>query len=397
MTSNQTEADDEATDPDLDGSDAPGAATTADNEADEGPDAPPEGHETDGSDGPGDAGEPADAGGLAHDDTPDATDAADDEDAPHELPPLAEPFDVHADVGGKDAATDTGDAEGDGDGDLDHGEGDYDDDLDDEGPSRVMLVVGAVVAFVAIAIVGVLIATSGDGGGGGGGGGGNDSTAADARTDVGIFGTTDQFDRADSDTTLGDFAPGRPWSPETGTWGIDADEAYLVRGGEFRNHAVIGLGQGDGGAQVRLDKVVTNSGLVFRYVGPYNYWAVVAVPDVATWNVIKVVDGDQEVVGNTGQSPTADGTTVGVRLRGDTIEVIINGRIRKTIVDDFQVDAGKVGITARGPDSTDARFDDFVAGLPGGVPITGGGGGGGGGGNGSGSGAGGSSTTTSAP
>lgn len=393
MTSNQTEADDEATDPDLDDGDAPGAAGTDDTEADEGTDTPPEGHEADHSDEPGDSG---DAGDLAEDDTRDTTETADDEDASHELPPLTEPFDTDADVGAKDTApTDTGD-DADGDDtddtdDTDHAEGAYDDDLDDEGPSRVMLVVGAVVAFVAIAIVGVLIATSGDGGGGGGGGG-DDSTAADARTDVGIFGTTDQFDRADSDTTLGDFAPGRPWSADAGTWGIDADEAYLVRGGEFRNHAVIGLGQGDGGAQVRLDKVVTNSGLVFRYVGPYNYWAVVAVPDVATWNVIKVIDGDQEVVGNTGQSPTTDGTTVGVRLRGDTIEVIINGRIRKTIVDEFQADAGKVGITARGPDSTDARFDDFVAGLPGGVPITGGRGG-----NGSGSGAGGSSTTTSAP
>lgn len=376
MTSNQTEADDEATDPDLDGGDAPGAAATDDTEADEGPDTPPDGQKADHSQDAGDTDEAGEAG--------DADEAADDEDASHELPPLTETFDADADVSGKDAApAGTGDTDG---------EGEYDDELDDEGPSRVMLVVGAVVAFVAIAIVGVLIATSGDGGGGGGGGGGNDSTAADARTDVGIFGTTDQFDRADSDTTLGDFAPGRPWSAEAGTWGIDADEAYMVRGGEFRNHAVIGLGQGDGGAQVRLDKVVTNSGLVFRYVGPYNYWAVVAVPDVATWNVIKVVDGDQEVVGNTGQSPTADGTTVGVRLRGDTIEVIINGRIRKTIVDDFQADAGKVGITARGPDSTDARFDDFVAGLPGGVPITGGRGG-----NGSGSGAGGSSTTTSAP
>lgn len=280
--------------------------------------------------------------------------------------------------------------------DVDDGAGDapetaLDEDEDDgEGPSRVVLLVGAAVAFVAIAIVGILIA-SGGGDSGGNGNGNDDAAPADARTDVGIFGTIDQFDRPDSPTSLGDFAPGRPWTPDAGTWGIDAGEAYLSEGSEFRNHAVVGLGQGDGGAQVRLDTVVNGAGLVFRYVGPYNYWAVVAVPDVATWNVIKVVDGDQEVVGNTGQSPTADGTTVGVRLRGDTIDVIVNGRIRKTVVDDFQVDAGKVGITTRGPDSGTARFDDFVAGLPGGVPLTGGGAGNGG------NGAGGSSTTTAAP
>ncbi|HMQ27014.1 MAG TPA: hypothetical protein PKA98_13575 [Acidimicrobiales bacterium] len=269
------------------------------------------------------------------------------------------------------------------------------DEDDDEGPSRLLLVVGAAVAFVAIAIVGVLIASGGDSGGGGGDG--QQESATDARTDVGIFGTIDQFDRPDDPGSMGDFAPGRPWTEGAGTWGIIDGEAYLSRSAEFRNHSVIGIGQGDGGAQVRLDKVVNGAGLVFRYVGPYNYWAVVAVPDVATWNVIKVVDGDQEVVGNTGQSPTADGTTVGVRMEGDTIDVIINGRIRKTIVDDFQAEAGKVGVTARGPDSGDARFDDFVAGLPGGNPIVRAGGNGVGA-NGAGAdGAGGSSTTTAAP
>lgn len=305
------------------------------------------------------------------------------------------------DLGTEAAEADRHDAEGptDGDGleaeaDAADGptEGEHDEDDDGEGPSRLVLVVGAAVAFVAIAIVGILIATGGDGDGGGDSGGGD--TAADARTDVGIFGSIDQFDRPDSTTELGDFAAGRPWTATAGTWGISDNEAYLVESDEFRNHAVIGMGQGDGGAQVRLDKVVNGSGLVFRYLGPYNYWAVVAVPDVATWNVIKVVDGDQEVVGNTGQSPTGDGTTIAVRLRGDTIDVIVNGRIRKTVVDDFQAEAGKVGITARGADSGDARFDDFVAGLPGGVPL----GGGAEGGSGSdGGGAGGTSTTTSSP
>ncbi len=263
-----------------------------------------------------------------------------------------------------------------------------DDEDDGDGPSRMVLLVGAAVAFVAIAIVGILIAS-----GGGDSGGGSDeegAAPADARADVGIFGTIDQFDRPDSATSMGDFAPGRPWSADAGTCGIERGGADLVETSDLRNHPVINLDQGDGGAQVRLDKVVNGAGLVFRYVGPYNYWAVVAVPDVATWNIIKVVEGDQEVIGNTGQSPTADGSTVGVRLRGDTVDVIVNGRVRKTIVDDFQVDAGKVGITARGPDSGDARFDDFVAGLPGGVPLTGGAGNGG-------NGAGVSSTTTSTP
>jgi hypothetical protein len=348
VTSNQTEADDEATETPL---------------ADEGPTAD-----------------------VAVDDP---TEAGTDE---GEVDPPDEDLDAELDA---DATDDEGGDDGDGDGDEDaYTDEDDEDDFDEEGPSRVLLVVGAAVAFVAIAIVGILIASGGDSGGGGGNGNaGNQNAGPDSRTDVGIFGTTDQFDRPDSTTALGNFAPGRPWLADAGTWGIENDEAYIADVGEFRNHAVVGLGQGDGGAQVRLDKVTNGAGLVFRYIGPYNYWAVVAVPEVATWNVIKVVDGDQEVVGNTGQSPTADGTTVGVRLRGDTIEVIVNGRVRKTIVDDFQVDAGKVGITARGPASGDTRWDDFVAGLPNGVPLANGQGAGAG----AGPGAGGASTTTTAP
>ncbi len=353
MTSNQTAADDDApeTSPEADESDPPTGGEGA---------APAEGDDvTDASAGP-----------------------ADDEEAPSR--PGAD------DEGSDDLSTDDGsDDDGSDDDGSDQPLGDEDDDDEDEGPSRVVLLVGAAVAFVAIAIVGVLIAS----GGGDSGGGGGDDTAepTDARTDVGIFGSIDQFDRPDSTTTLGDFAPGRPWSPAAGTWGIDDGEAYLVESGEFRNHAVVGLGQGDGGVQVRLDTVVNGAGLVFRYLGPYSYWAVVAVPDVATWNIIKVDGGVQEVMGNTGQSPTSDGTTVAVRMRGDTIDVIVNGRVRKTVVDGFQADAGKVGITARGADSGEARFDDFVAGLPGGVPITSGRPGN------EATGAGGSSTTTSAP
>lgn len=323
---------------------------------------------------------------AAEDDTEDDTEAADATETP--LGTDATEDDRDGDEPGPDDGPNDGpDAVGDGPVAADPH---LDADDEDEGPSRVLLVVGAAVAFVAIAIVGVLIASGGDDGGGGGGG--DQERATDTRTDVGIFGTIDQFDRPDDPASMGDFAPGRPWSEDAGTWGIVDGEAYLAQSGEFRNHSVIGLGQGDGGAQVRLDKVVNGAGLVFRYVGPYNYWAVVAVPDVATWNVIKVVDGNQEVVGNTGQSPTADGTTVAVRMEGDTIDVIINGRIRKTIVDDFQADAGKVGLTARGADSGDARFDDFVAGLPNGVPLVRGAATGGGA-----TGAGGSSTTTAAP
>lgn len=323
---------------------------------------------------------------------PDGALDATDEAGPGEGEAVAEPDETDLDAGDSQAGwLDDGDLDEEGTDEENTDEEGTDeggDDDDEEGPSRVMLLVGAAVAFVAIAIVGILIASSGGNSDDGSGGDGGGATAGDARTDVGIYGTIDQFDQADSATSLGNFAPGRPWTADAGTWGIDRNEAYVAESSEFRNHAVVGAGQGDGGVQVRLDKVTSGAGIVFRYVGPYNYWAIVAVPDVVTWNIVKVTNGDQEVVGNTGQSPVGDGTTIGVRLRGDTIEVIVNGRIRKTIVDDFQARAGKVGMTAKGEDAGDTRFDDFVVGLPGGLPLPEPGRDGG---------PGGSSTTTAAP
>lgn len=192
---------------------------------------------------------------------------------------------------------------------------------------------------------------------------------ADSDTDIAIFGTTDQFDRADSTTTLGALAPRHRWQAVAGTWGITEHQAHLAAADPLRSIAVVDLGQGDGGVQVRLDEITESAGIVFRYENPYNYWAVIAIPEVSTWNVIKVSDGDTEVVGNTGQSPTVDGTTIAVRMVGDTTGVVVNGRLRKTLVDDFLAAAGGVGITGKGPDAEDARFDDFVAGLPDGLPL----------------------------
>ncbi len=197
MTSNETEADDGATDtsPQAEQDDA---RTSAGTTARPGTEAPAQAA----PDGDGVApGDDTDAGTDTDTDTETGTDTDDADESPED----------------RDAA-------------LDGEEGEE----EDEGPSRVVLLVGAAVAFVAIAIVGILIAS-----GGGDSGGGSDeegAAPADARADVGIFGTIDQFDRPDSATSMGDFAPGRPWSADAGTWGIDGGAAYLVESSEFRNH-----------------------------------------------------------------------------------------------------------------------------------------------------------------
>jgi hypothetical protein len=263
----------------------------------------------------------------------------------------------------------------------------YADEEEPEGLSRATLLVGAIVVVVIIGIVGVLIATSGGGDDGGPETAGTDGGQQGQQENVAVFGSTDSFDRAESADSLGNMPDGRTWLVDAGTWGITSGQAQVSESHEYRNHAVVGIGQGDGGVQVRMTRVTPGSGLVFRYEGPYNYWALVAVPEVATWNIYKVVDGTREIVGNTGEAQTRDGTTIAVRTSGDTIELIVNGRVMKTIVDDFGQDNGRFGLTvAGGEQATTTRFDDFVVGLPdgspppaagGATPDTGGAGGGG--------------------
>ncbi|HYF44865.1 MAG TPA: hypothetical protein VD926_01555 [Acidimicrobiales bacterium] len=240
--------------------------------------------------------------------------------------------------------------------------------FDDDEPvsDRTTLAIGVIMAIVAIAIIGVLVATGG--GDDGGGGGAETRDAEGIRPTTAVFGTLDEFDRRDA-RQLGAFTTDRDWDPVVGRWGVDNGDAYVVDADEFRNHAVIGLGQSDGAVQVRLDQLTAGAGLVFRFRGPGNYWAVVAAPNGGTWNLIRVEDTAADVVGNTGITPVVDGTTVAARFVGEEIEVIVNGVVHLTAQDDFLSGEGKVGITVRGDDATEARFDDFVAALPGNRPL----------------------------
>ncbi|MDQ3352904.1 MAG: hypothetical protein M3507_00155 [Actinomycetota bacterium] len=185
----------------------------------------------------------------------------------------------------------------------------------------------------------------------------------DLRELVQVSGTVDSFTRPNDPATLSSVPGGPPWSAEAGTWGIGEGQAYLSGPVPDANLVVVDLGQGDGAVSVRLGSVVSGAGLVFRYRSPLDHWAVVAVPGYATWAVVKVVDGTEEVVGNTGLSSVVDGTTVAVRLRGPTIEIAIDERLAQTITDETLADATRAGlrVTSRsGVDAAAARFDDFV-------------------------------------
>jgi hypothetical protein len=157
----------------------------------------------------------------------------------------------------------------------------------------------------------------------------------------------DSFDRPDDGASLRALPRGPVWSVPAGTWGIVDNQAYLPGPIAGRNLAVVDPGVAEPTLQVEVPVVSDGTGLVFRYRDVANYWAFVAVPAYATWAVVKVVDGREQVMASTGLSDTADGTVLGIRLSGETIDLILDSRVVTTINDPELADATVIGLTAR--------------------------------------------------
>jgi len=170
----------------------------------------------------------------------------------------------------------------------------------------------------------------------------------------------DPFGRDDSTSALGSMPAGLSWQAVSGTWGTAGGQAYVSRPGAHSDLAVVRPPIGDGVVQVRMAKSGRLAGLVFRYRGSSDYWAVVAAPDYATWVVVRVAAGEETVVGNTGLVSTGDGTTIGVRLRGADVDVMVDGRIMTTVTTGPADGTDMVGMVADSSEGGVVRFDDFA-------------------------------------
>ena len=241
-------------------------------------------------------------------------------------------------------------------------------------PNRNRVVVVAVVIFLVILVAGYVLsrpsksknssststtsasATTAAGGGAGGG-----STVAGQAAS--ITGTTDTFTRADNLTQLGSLPNGSKWTVQTGTWGIVNDTAYLSGPNTTRrNIAWVGTGYAAGQVQVKISTMAPSAGIVFRYSGPCSYWSIESAPAVASWNIFKVEKCKATQEGNTGYTTVSSGVTIGAIWTADSITVVVNGKIVKTLQNKDLVGAGKVGMVASGKDASKVRFSDFVAG-----------------------------------
>jgi hypothetical protein len=218
-------------------------------------------------------------------------------------------------------------------------------------PRQILVATGGGLAVLVVGLlIGLVV----------GGGGSSGTTKPHHEGEIlTVEGPGDSFDRADDPSSLGRSPAGFVWRADAGRWGVVADQAAVTDPAAGRSFAVVPLGGGDGMVQLQLARVTNGAGLVFRYQDPRNYWSVVALPTYATYAVTKTVAGREKTVATTGVSPTSDGVVVGVRLQGDTIDVVIDTEIRKTLTDGTLRKAQLTGMLASSGGAATARFDDL--------------------------------------
>jgi hypothetical protein len=214
-----------------------------------------------------------------------------------------------------------------------------------------------IVAFVVLAVAGVVIGRASpprtDG---------TRPLIASSNAEV-----ADEFNRTDG-TSLGQ-PPKAHWVVDKGEWGIRDGAAYVVSPPGDPALAVVETDGPDGVVQVTMATSVNDCGLLFRYRDTANYWALTAVPGYATWNLERVIEGNSVIVANTGLSPTKSGTVLAVRMRGDLLELFVDGKLQKQVKDTAFQTESRVGLIGRGPAVAQARWDGLLAdGAPTGKP-----------------------------
>jgi uncharacterized delta-60 repeat protein len=154
----------------------------------------------------------------------------------------------------------------------------------------------------------------------------------------------------------------RNWYTVSGTWGINANEAYLPTNSGGGNLVVIPNVGADHYVQAAVTPASQQIGVAFRYQNAQNYWYLSTTPASNTNTLYVVQDGVTTTVGTTGASSLyATNDTMRVTSSGSTITVTKNGSTIGTFTDGRLQGGVGVGLYANSTASTAARWNNFVA------------------------------------
>lgn len=177
----------------------------------------------------------------------------------------------------------------------------------------------------------------------------------------------DNFNRADSSTSLGAPSDGGGGYTTNGTWGIVSSRAYCVVSAA-QSVAYLDASITDADVQVTLATMSADVGLVARVVDSNNYF-LSAVTSGTGFRLYKRVAGSFTQLGTTYSGTPANGDVLKLTVNGTSLTVYVNGTSRITATDSSHASATKFGLRAHNDSSS--RFDDFsVTGLGGGTSVS---------------------------
>lgn len=172
----------------------------------------------------------------------------------------------------------------------------------------------------------------------------------------------DDFDRPDR-PGLGKRNDGVRWT-DLGNWRV-ADGSARLAAVTSPDEPYLAITQGPAGERMVKVEMATmggGAGLVFAYRDASDYWAVVATPAFASWQVWRVVDGEAAVVASLRLATIADGTEVAVHITDTSLEVFLDSRSYARLATSVDADATLAGLIALRP--SDAAWDAFAIATP---------------------------------
>jgi hypothetical protein len=179
--------------------------------------------------------------------------------------------------------------------------------------------------------------------------------------DSGANGTNfvDNFDRAYSATSLG-TGPGRvQWHAVNGVWGIQDHTGVVSRPSPRWSIAVVDGRVADQRVSTTVANVVPGQGLAFRVEDENNFFALVALPKYATWNLYRVQHGQAASITNTGLSAAKGRVSIAIVVKGDTISLFIDGSLAARITTSALAGATQAGLVQFGTNGGFAQWTNF--------------------------------------
>jgi len=176
---------------------------------------------------------------------------------------------------------------------------------------------------------------------------------------------TDDFNRADSTTSLGTSTSGHAWTALTGTWGISSNKAYVENSSGSQTIAYVEAADADVIIEVTvhnntLSNSINRMGIAFRITDASNYLFAYFVGTNAL-RIFKVVAGSGTQIG-TATVTFANNSVLKVVIAGYQLEAYQNGVLKVgPITETFNQTATKHGLVWEngGRPITECRWEDF--------------------------------------